>query len=138
MYPALLSAWSEKRIMMAELFPFGANAMAKKTTAKKPASDKPSIAEQARAYRKANPKATTQEIADHLKTSYNNVYQAFKKKGGKKKKLGRKAGKASRNGHAPASMHGALDTAFDFVQKVGGLVHAETLIEKLKAFKAKL
>lgn len=99
--------------------------------------DKPTIAEQARAYHKANPKATTQEIADALKTSYNNVYQSLKK--GKKKKPGRKPGaKAGSNGHAPKSMHSALDSAFEFVQKVGGLVHAEQLIDKLKAFKAKL
>jgi hypothetical protein len=128
-----------------ELFPFGANIMAKKATTKNAGDvattttkgDKPTIAEQARAYHKANPKATAQEIADALKTSYNNVYQSLKK--GKKKNPGRKSGaKAGSNGHAPKSLHTALDSAFEFVEKVGGLVHAEQLIDKLKAFKAKL
>ncbi len=114
-------------------FPFGANAMAKKPAATKEAKPaKKSTAALAREYHKANPKATTQEIADAIKTTYNNVYQALNKSGKKKK------GKRGPNGKAPVAAHAALDHAFDFVQKVGGLVHAESLIEKLKAFKAKL
>ena len=98
--------------------------MAKKT---------PSKSQQARDHKAKNPKATTQEIADALKISYNAVYQALNKAGGTKKK-----GKRGPKKKAPVAAHAALDHAFDFVTKVGGLVHAEQLIDKLKAFKAKL
>jgi hypothetical protein len=96
--------------------------MAKKT---------PSKSQQAREHKAKNPKATTQEIADALKISYNAVYQALK---GSAKKKGKRGPKKK----APVAAHAALDHAFDFVVKVGGLVHAEQLIDKLKAFKAKL
>jgi hypothetical protein len=95
--------------------------MAKKT---------PSKSQQAREHKAKNPNATTQEIADALKISYNAVYQAVKKAGGSKKRGPKKK--------APVAAHAALDHAFEFVTKVGGLVHAEQLIGKLKAFKAKL
>ncbi len=64
----------------------------------------------------------------------------MKKKAGKPKgKPGRKPGwKAATNGAAPHAAHAALDTAFEFVTKVGGLLHAEQLIGKLKSFKEKL
>ena len=39
---------------------------------------------------------------------------------------------------APQAAHAALDTAFEFVVKVGGLFHAEQLISKLKAIKERL
>jgi hypothetical protein len=91
-----------------------------------------SKSQQARDHKAKNPNATTQEIADAIKMSYNAVYQALKKSGGTRK------GKRGANRKAPVAAHAALDTAFEFVQKVGGLVHAESLIEKLKAFKAKL
>jgi hypothetical protein len=99
--------------------------MAKKT---------PSKSQQARDHKAKNPNATTQEIADALKISYNAAYQALNKAGGKKKKKGKSGPKKK----APVAVHAALDHAFDFVTKVGGLVHAEQLIDKLKAFKAKL
>jgi hypothetical protein len=92
----------------------------------------PTKSQQAREHKAKNPNATTQEIADALKTSYNAVYQALKKSGGKRR------GKRGRKSKAPVAAHAALDTAFEFVQRVGGLVHAESLIDKLKAFKAKL
>ena len=65
--------------------------------------------------------------------SYNAVYKALKNASGGKSK-----GKLGPKRKAPIAAHAALDTAFDFVQKVGGLVHAEDLIDKLKAIKAKL
>src|SRR5689334_11965676 len=83
---------------------------------------------QARAYKAEHPTATTQQIADALKMAYQTVYQALNSNGQKKKTHRKKA-------KAPQSMHGALDTAFDFVQQVGGLIHAEKLIDKLKQFK---
>jgi hypothetical protein len=69
-----------------------------------------------------------------------NVKTNMKKKAGKPKgKPGRKPGsKHASNGAAPHAAHVALDTAFDFVVKVGGLLHAEQLIAKLKSIKEKL
>jgi hypothetical protein len=113
--------------------------MAKKAVKRATAGHSGSVSksQQAREHKAKNPQATTQEIADALKTSYNAVYQALKKTGTGSSR-GKRKGKRTAHHKAPASMHGALDTAFEFVQKVGGLVHAEDLIEKLKAFKAKL
>src|ERR1700722_10665827 len=96
-----------------------------------------SKSQQARDHKAKNPNATTQEIADAIKMSYNAVYQALKNAGGGKSG-GKRRGKRGAKGKAPVAAHAALDTAFDFVQKVGGLVHAESLIDKLKAIKAKL
>jgi hypothetical protein len=69
-----------------------------------------------------------------------NVKAAMKKKAGKPKgKPGRKPGKKyASNGAAPHAAHAALDSAFEFVVKVGGLLHAEQLIGKLKSIKEKL
>ena len=62
-----------------------------------------------------------------------------KKAGKAKGKPGRKPGKThSANGAAPHAAHAALDSAFEFVTKVGGLLHAEQLIAKLKSIKEKL
>jgi hypothetical protein len=94
-----------------------------------------SKAQQARDHKAQNPSATTQEIADAIKTSYNAVYQALKNAGGSR---GKSKGKRGPKRKAPVAAHAALDSAFEFVQKVGGLVHAENLIDKLKAIKAKL
>ena len=91
-----------------------------------------SKSQQAREHKAKNPNATTQEIADAIKMSYNAVYQALKKSGSKP------SGKRGAKSKAPVAAHQALDSAFEFVQKVGGLVHAESLINKLKAIKAKL
>jgi hypothetical protein len=85
---------------------------------------------------KAHPNKTAAEIAKEVGVTPGLVYAVkakLKKKTGKKKgKPGRKPGA---NGAAPKSAHHALDSAFEFVQKVGGLLHAEQLIDKLKAFK---
>ena len=36
---------------------------------------------------------------------------------------------------APVGAHHALDAAFEFIHKIGGLLHAEQLIAKLKSLK---
>ncbi len=67
-----------------------------------------------------------------------NVKAAMKKKAGAGKgKPGRKAGAKPGRTAAPATAHD-LDSAFEFVMRVGGLRHAEELIGKLKAIKEKL
>jgi transposase len=64
-----------------------------------------------------------------------NVKAKLKGGGKKKKKPGRKPGvKAA----APHGAHVALDSAFEFVTKVGGLLHAEQLIGKLRSIKERL
>ena len=56
-----------------------------------------------------------------------------------KGKPGRKPGKKSAaKVAAPHAAHAALDSAFEFVVKVGGLLHAEELIGKLKSIKEKM
>jgi hypothetical protein len=69
-----------------------------------------------------------------------NVKANMKKKSAKiKGKPGRKPGKKpSANGAVSHSDHSAFDTAIEFIQKVGGLLHAEQLIGKLKAIKERL
>ena len=109
---------------------------AKSSGDSKSASETTSKAQQARDHKAKNPNATTQEIADAIKMSYNAVYQALKNASGNAG--GKRRGKRDPKHKAPIAAHEALDTAFDFVQKVGGLVHAEKLIDKLKSIKAKL
>jgi predicted HTH transcriptional regulator len=100
--------------------------MAKKPVAK-PAAEKKSTSELAREYHKANPKATTQEIADHLKTSYNNIYQALHV--GKKKAKAKAAGpKASKNGASPLE---AIRLAKQFADAVGGTAAASEILAAL-------
>ncbi|HEX3655107.1 MAG TPA: hypothetical protein VHV55_04850 [Pirellulales bacterium] len=88
---------------------------------------------------KVHPGKTAAEIAKEVGVTPGLVYavKSKMKTGGKKKgKRGRKPGrKPGANGAAPAAAHNALDSAFEFVTKVGGLLHAEQLIDKLKAFK---
>jgi transposase len=92
----------------------------------------------------ATPDKSANEIAKELKVTpalVYNVKAGMKKKTGKAsgKKRGRKPGqKAASNGAAPHAAHAALDSAFEFVTKVGGLIHAEQLIAKLRTFKEKL
>ncbi|HEX3658232.1 MAG TPA: hypothetical protein VHV55_20760 [Pirellulales bacterium] len=91
----------------------------------------------------ANPKKPVAELAKELKVTPGLIYNikaTSKKKPGKPKaKPGRKPGhKAGANGTAPAVAHNALDSAFEFVTKVGGLLHAEQLIDKLKSIKERL
>jgi hypothetical protein len=89
----------------------------------------------------ANPDKPVAELAKELKVTPGLVYNikatSKKKAGGKTKaKRDRKPGrKPGANGMAPKAAHNALDSAFEFVTKVGGLIHAEQLIDKLKAFK---
>ena len=69
-----------------------------------------------------------------------NVKASMKKKTGKPaRKAGRKPGrKVGSKRTAPAAAHNALDSAFEFVTKVGGLLHAEQLIGKLREIKDRL
>jgi hypothetical protein len=56
-----------------------------------------------------------------------------------KKAAGKKRGpKPGSKASAPGAAHAALDHAFEFAIKVGGLLHAERLIAKLKAIKERL
>lgn len=50
-------------------------------------------------------------------------------------KRGRKPGSKA---VAPAGAHHALDAAFEFIHKVGGVLRSEELIAKLKSLKVKL
>jgi len=104
---------------------------------------KPSTSSKIREVLTATPDKPVVEIAKEFGVKPGLVYNVkanMKKKAGKPKgKPGRKPGwKAATNGHAPAAAHEALDSAFDFVMKVGGILHAEQLIGKLKAIKEKL
>lgn len=92
---------------------------------------------------KATPDKSAAEIAKDLKVTpalVYNVKASLKKKPKKAKgKRGRKPGKkAHAKAAAPHAAHAALDSAFEFVTKVGGLLHAEELIAKLKSIKEKL
>jgi hypothetical protein len=91
----------------------------------------------------ATPDKPVVEIAKELKLKPGLVYNVKanmkKKAAAPKGKPGRKPGKKpSANGAAPHTAHSAFDTAIEFIQKVGGLVHAEELIGKLKAIKERL
>ena len=105
---------------------------------------KPSKSADIREALKATPDKSAAEIAKDLKVTpalvYNvkaNMNKKTKKAAGKKR--GRKPGKkAHAKTAAPHAAHAALDSAFEFVVKVGGLLHAEQLIAKLKSIKEKL
>ena len=104
---------------------------------------KPSKSAKIREALAATPDRPVAEIAKQVGVTPALVYNVkanMKKKAGKPKgKPGRKAGwKAASNGAAPHAVHAALDSAFEFVTKVGGLLHAERLIAKLKSIKEKL
>jgi hypothetical protein len=93
----------------------------------------------------ANPDKPATEIAKQLKVSPNLVYAVksdMKKNGKPKVTPGRKPGpKPAFQGKrmaAPEAAHAALDSAFEFVTKVGGLLHAEQLLAKLRAIKERL
>ena len=111
--------------------------MAKATT------KEPSKSSVVREALKANPNKPVAEMAKELGVTPGLIYNIkanSKKKAGKTKgKRGRKPGrKPGSNGAAPVAAHHALDTAFEFVTKVGGLLHAEQLIAKLKTIKERL
>jgi hypothetical protein len=104
---------------------------------------KPSKSAKIREAIKAAPDKSAAEIAKEVGVTPALVYAVKasdkKKKGKPKGKPGRKPGKKhSANGAAPHGAHAALDSAFEFVTKVGGLLHAEQLIAKLRSFKEKL
>lgn len=122
-------------------FNYGANAeMAttkkkaapKKGTKKRRGPQGESIAAQARAYAAEHPKATTQEIADALKTKYVNVFQALKKKGDKPavKKYGKRT-KPAASGTEVGNGH----TAGEFVKTAlgMGLDRAISTLEKVRS-----
>jgi hypothetical protein len=90
----------------------------------------------------ATPDKPAAEIAKEVGVSPALVYNVkanLKKAGKTKGKPGRKPGwKAATNGHAPVAAHVALDSAFEFVTKVGGLLHAEQLLGKLRSIKERM
>lgn len=81
----------------------------------------------------ATPEKSAAEIAKEVGVTPGLVYKV-KATMKKKKKKGKPGPKPSANG-APVAAHAALDTAFEFVTKVGGLLHAEKLIAKLRSIK---
>ena len=91
----------------------------------------------------ATPDKPAAEIAKENKVAIGLVYNvkaSMKKKAGAPKgKRGRKPGtKTAAKATAPQGVHHALDAAFEFIHKVGGVLHAEQLIAKLKSLKEKL
>ena len=101
---------------------------------------KPSKSAKIREAVKANPDKSAAEIAKEVGVTPALVYAV---KAGDKKRKGKSKGKPGRKKHSAngAALHGAhaaLDSAFEFVTKVGGLLHAEQLIAKLRSFKEKL
>ena len=110
----------------------------------KPNTKKPSKSAKIREALKATPDKSAAEIAKAVGVTPALVYNVkanMAKKVGKAtgKKRGRKPGStAHANGLAPHAAHAALDSAFEFVTKVGGLLHAEQLIAKLKSIKERL
>lgn len=90
----------------------------------------------------ATPTKSVADIAKELRVKPGLVYNVkanMKKKAGKPKgKPGRKPGSTAAKVSAPEFAHTALDSAFEFATKVGGLLHAEQLIDKLKTIKERL
>ena len=94
---------------------------------------------------KATPNKSAAEIAKEVGVSPALVYNV---KANMKKKRGKPAAKRSKSAArrkpgakkmaAPSAAHAALDSAFEFVVKVGGLLHAEQLIDRLKSIKERL
>jgi predicted transcriptional regulator len=91
-----------------------------------------------------HPEKSASEIAKELGVTPGLVYNIkaaeHKKNGivhGKKRRRKMGARHRAKVG-APKGAHEALDSAFEFVTKVGGLLHAEQLIGKLKTLKERL
>jgi hypothetical protein len=105
----------------------------------KPKTKKPNRSAKIREALTTTPEKPAAEIAKDLKVTpalvYNVKANMAKKKA--KGKRGRKS-KAHAKAAAPHGVHAALDSAFEFITKVGGLLHAEQLIAKLKSIKEKL
>jgi transposase len=108
------------------------------------AKAKSNKSEKIRAALTANPDKPAAEIAKEAGVTVGLVYNVkanMKKKAGKskKKKTGPNAGsKPAAKATAPEGVHHALDAAFEFIHKVGGMLHAEQLIAKLKSLKERL
>jgi transposase len=107
------------------------------------AAKKPNKSDKIRAALAATPDKPAAEIAKDLGVAAGLVYSVkadMKKKSGQPPaKRGRKPGsKVAPKPAAPAGAHHALDAAFEFIHKVGGVFHAEALIAKLKSLKEKL
>jgi hypothetical protein len=88
----------------------------------------------------ATPDKPVAELAKELGVTPGLVYNV---KAGLKKKARKAAGKkrGPKPGvkrTAPVAAHAALDSAFEFVTKVGGLLHAEQLIARLRSIKERL
>lgn len=102
----------------------------------------PSKSESIREALTANPNKPVAEIVKELRVTPSLVYNVkatMKKEEKPRPKPGRKpaarpAGKVT----APEAAHAALDSAFEFVTKVGGLLHAEQLLAKLRSIKDRL
>jgi hypothetical protein len=113
-----------------------------KSTAKK-VNKSQAIRDYKHAHPDAKPKQISEALAkDGVEASPGFVSTILTKSKGVKgtRKRGRKR-KMHSNGTMRAiekGAHGALDSAFDFVHKVGGLLNAQTLIDKLKAFKERM
>lgn len=89
---------------------------------------------------KATPNKSATDIAKQIGVMPSLIYSVkanLKKKTGKAKgKLGRKPGsKAHATAAAPHGVHAAFASVFQFLTKVGGFLHAEQLIAKLKSIK---
>ena len=107
------------------------------------AQAKPNMSEKIRAALTASPDKSAADIAKENGVKVGLVYNVKagmkKKSSSSKSKRGRKSGsKVAAKATAPVGVHHALDAAFEFIHKVGGLLHAEQLIAKLKSLKESL
>ncbi|HEX4129227.1 MAG TPA: hypothetical protein VHZ24_04235 [Pirellulales bacterium] len=121
--------------------------MAKKkatATATATATRKVNKSEAIREYLKAHPTKMPKEVAEDLTAKgipvSAQMVSTIKSKG----KVGKRRGRPGRKPGRPTmksiqnGAHSALDSAFEFVGKVGGLLHAQDLIDRLKTFKERL
>ncbi len=112
----------------------------------KTAVKKVNKSEAIREHKAAHPEAKPKEISEELNKKGVKVSPGFvstiltkSKAKGPKRSTGKKRGRPpGAMANIEKSAHGALDNAFDFVHKVGGLLNAQQLIDKLKAFKERL
>ncbi|MBS0211532.1 MAG: hypothetical protein JSS27_21530 [Planctomycetes bacterium] len=90
----------------------------------------------------AHPEKSPAEIAKETGAKISLVYNVKSTMGKTKKRKKKSSGSAKASvaprAKAPHSMHSALDSAFEYVVKVGGLIHAEELLAKLKKLKERL
>lgn len=101
----------------------------------------PSKSEAIRAALTANPDKPVPEIVKELRVTPSLVYNVkanMKKEAKPGSRPGRKQVSQSGKVTAPEAAHAALDSAFEFVTKVGGLLHAEQLLAKLRSIKDRL